>query len=230
MLPLVITGRQLAHIPQRVKLSPLTRAAGHYSCGLPRLRWPAGGSIFRRMSVRVLFLALLTAATACNKSEPEPAAAPAASSEATGPLAAGSPAPALDVKAHNGEAVKLAELRGKPVVVYFYPKDNTKGCTIEAQEIRDLWQEIGKTGAVVIGVSTDNEASHQQFAAEHALPFLLLSDGDGAIARRFGVPVVNGRARRMTFVIGKDGKIQKTFADVSPQGHGAEIVAALQGA
>lgn len=143
-------------------------------------------------------------------------------------LDVGAPAPDLEMTAHNGQALKLSELKGKPVVVYFYPKDNTPGCTIEAQEIRDLWREIQGTQAVVIGVSTDDTASHQAFAAEHALPFLLVPDESGKIAGKFGVPVVNGKARRVTFVIGKDGKVARVFPDVKPQGHGREILEAVR--
>jgi thioredoxin-dependent peroxiredoxin len=202
------------------------------------------------MPTRHCLLALLAAMAACNKSEPAPSASlapgersqtrpsgvpsgsivPATANQGPALLSVGAPAPDIEGVAHNGEKVKLSALRGKPVVVYFYPKDNTSGCTIEAQEIRDLWQEIGATGAVVIGVSTDDEASHQKFATDHALPFLLLPDPSGEIAQKFGVPLVNGRARRVTFVIGKDGKIAKVFPDVKPKGHGAEIVAALKSA
>jgi thioredoxin-dependent peroxiredoxin len=172
------------------------------------------------MSLRLLLFALVVGAAACNESPPT-ASAPA-------PLSAGAPAPELEAVAHNGETVRLAELRGKPVVVYFYPKDNTPGCTTEAQEIRDLWEEIKTTGAVVLGVSTDDQASHQKFVSDHALPFLLLPDPDGAIARKFGVNLVKGRAQRVTFVIGKDGKIAHVFRDVKPKGHGAEILDALK--
>ena len=177
---------------------------------------------------------LLALAAACNKADPSPPGSPSGSSvpaalnQGLALLSVGAPAPDVEGVAQTGEKVKLSELRGKPVVVYFYPKDNTPGCTIEAQEIRDLWQEIGGAGAVVIGVSTDDAASHQKFAADHALPFLLLPDPSGAIAQSFGVPLVNGRARRVTFVIGKDGKIAEVFPDVKPKGHGAEIVAALK--
>jgi peroxiredoxin Q/BCP len=143
-------------------------------------------------------------------------------------LDVGAPAPDFEATAHNGEKVKLKELKGKPVVVYFYPKDNTPGCTVEAQEIRDLWKEIQGTDAVVIGVSTDDEASHQAFAQEHALPFLLVPDEDGKIAAKFGVPLVNGKARRVTFVIGKDGTIARVFPDVKPKGHGREILDAVK--
>jgi peroxiredoxin Q/BCP len=143
-------------------------------------------------------------------------------------LDVGAPAPNLEAVAHTGEKVKLSELKGRPVVVYFYPKDNTPGCTVEAQEIRDLWKEIKGTQAVVIGVSTDDETSHQAFAQQYDLPFLLVPDQKGQIAAKFGVPLVNGKARRVTFVIGKDGAVARVFPDVKPKGHGQEILDAVK--
>lgn len=145
-------------------------------------------------------------------------------------LAVGAEAPPLRADAHNGEKVDLVALRGKPVVVYFYPKDDTPGCTVEAQEIRDVWSELKSTGAVVIGVSSDDTASHQAFAEKHALPFLLVPDSDHAIAHQFGVPVTNGKAKRVSFLIGKDGKVAKVFPDVKPQGHGRELLDAIRAA
>ncbi len=143
-------------------------------------------------------------------------------------LPIGAALPAATAAAHTGETLRFAELRGKPVVVYFYPKDDTPGCTVEAQEIRDLWQEIGKTGAVVVGVSTDDDASHRAFADKHALPFLLLPDTDHRLAAAFGVPLNNGRARRVSFVFGRDGRLVRVFPSVKPQGHGRELLQALQ--
>jgi len=152
-------------------------------------------------------------------------AAPAAAPD--GPLAAGSSAPDVTFALHNGEQLRLASLKGKPVVVYFYPKDDTPGCTIEAQEIRDLYEQLKQTGAVVVGVSTDPADSHRAFAEKHALPFLLASDPDGSLAKAFGVPLKNGRVSRVSFVIGADGHIQRTFPQVTPKGHAAELLAAI---
>ncbi len=142
-------------------------------------------------------------------------------------LAAGAQAPPFDVTAHTGERVTLAGLRGKPVVLYFYPKDDTSGCTKEACEIRDAWQKFKDAGAVVLGVSTDDNASHVAFAEKYKLPFLLLPDSGGAIAASYGVPLRLGMAKRVTFIIGRDGKIVKVFPDVNPTGHASEILAAL---
>jgi thioredoxin-dependent peroxiredoxin len=143
-------------------------------------------------------------------------------------LATGAPAPDLRATAHTGEAVDLAAFRGRPVVVYFYPKDDTPGCTVEAQEIRDLWSELQTTSAIVLGVSTDDAPSHQQFAEKHALPFLLLPDTDQRIANAFGVPLKNGRARRVTFVIDRQGKVAKVFPEVKPEGHARELLEAIR--
>ena len=172
---------------------------------------------------------LVAAAGACQRHEPTGAgpsgAAPPAA--ASGPLAPGTPAPAVTFALHTGEQLSLASLRGKPVVVYFYPKDDTPGCTVEAEEIRDLYEQLKQTGAVVIGVSTDPRDSHRAFAEKHALPFLLASDEGGKVAEAFGVPLKNGRASRVSFVIGSDGKIKRTFPEVSPRGHAAELLSAI---
>jgi thioredoxin-dependent peroxiredoxin len=159
------------------------------------------------------------------QSAPVASASPGASASA--PLAAGAPAPDVTFALHTGEQLTLASLRGKPVVVYFYPKDDTPGCTVEAQEIRDLYAELKQSGALVIGVSTDARDSHRAFAEKHALPFLLASDEAGELARAFGVPLKNGRATRVSFVIGPDGRIKRSFPAVTPKGHAAELLAAI---
>jgi peroxiredoxin Q/BCP len=166
---------------------------------------------------------LAVALGACAKSEQPQGSAPAPE----GPLAEGTPAPSIETTAHSGEHVSLAALRGKPVVLYFYPKDDTSGCTKEACEIRDAWQKFQDAGAVVLGVSTDDNASHVAFAQKYKLPFLLLPDPGGAIAKAYGVPLRLGMAKRVTFIIDRQGKITKVFPDVNPAGHAAEILAAL---
>jgi peroxiredoxin Q/BCP len=113
-------------------------------------------------------------------------------------------------------------------VVYFYPKDDTPGCTVEAQEIRDLWSELQNTSAVVIGVSADDADSHKKFAEKHALPFLLVPDTDHRFTEAFGVPLKNGRASRVSFVIDKNGKVAKVFPEVNPRGHGRELLEAIR--
>ena len=145
---------------------------------------------------------------------------------APAPLAVGAKAPSITVKAHTGQSLELAKL-GKPAVVYFYPKDDTPGCTIEAQEIRDLWTQIEGSGAIVVGVSTDGEASHQAFAEKYDLPFFLVPDESHAIAKAFGVQIKNGKAARVSFVLDASGRVTKVFPKVTPKGHGAELLAAL---
>jgi peroxiredoxin Q/BCP len=150
-----------------------------------------------------------------------------AATAAEGPLSVGALAPAVRFALHTGEQLDLASLRGKPVVIYFYPKDDTPGCTTEAEEIRDLYAQLKQSGAVVIGVSTDPPASHRAFVEKHALPFLLASDEGGKIASAFGVPLKNGRATRVSFVLGTDGRVKRAFPQVKPEGHAAELLAAL---
>jgi len=178
--------------------------------------------------VCVALLAALAGGCSRGKSS-EGQATPAASSSpsASALLAAGAAAPDVTFALHTGEQLTLASLRGKPVVVYFYPKDDTPGCTVEAQEIRDLYTELKQSGAVVIGVSTDARDSHRAFAEKHALPFLLASDEAGELARAFGVPLKNGRATRVSFVIGADGRIKRSFPAVTPKGHAAELLTAI---
>jgi peroxiredoxin Q/BCP len=141
----------------------------------------------------------------------------------------GSQAPSFDVATHSGERVSLASLRGKPVVLYFYPKDDTPGCTKEASEIRDAYADIKATGAIVLGVSTQDNASHNAFASKYDLPFALVPDNDEALAKAYGVPLRLGLAKRVTFVIDRQGVIAKVFPEVTPAGHAAEILAVLRG-
>jgi peroxiredoxin Q/BCP len=179
---------------------------------------------------RVLGSLLLAAALSLGCSRPSGTEAPGSSPPTAStalPLASGAVAPDVVFPLHTGEQVALGSLRGKPVVVYFYPKDDTPGCTVEAQDIRDLYEQLKQTGAVVIGVSTDSRESHRAFAQKHELPFLLASDEAGKIAQAFGVPLKNGRASRQTFVIGADGRIKRVFLQVNPKGHAAELLAAL---
>lgn len=159
--------------------------------------------------------------------EGQPTPVASAAVAPTEPLAAGAMAPDVTFKLHTGETRELASLRGKPVVVYFYPKDDTPGCTVEAQEIRDLYSQLKQSGAVVIGVSTDPLDSHRAFAEKHQLPFLLAADEGGELAKAFGVPLKNGRATRVSFVIGADGHIKRSFPTVTPKGHAAELLAAI---
>jgi len=144
-------------------------------------------------------LAFVLASLACN--EPPPVLGPpptiASASAAVGPSAPGSVAidavpPDFAATASDGTPVQLSALKGKPVVLYFYPKDETPGCTTEACSFRDAWSALKAKGVVLIGISADTDESHRAFAKAHKLPFLLVSDANGAIAAQFGVPVNAG--------------------------------------
>ena len=125
----------------------------------------------------------------------------------------GDRAPDFIAKSHEGENVALADFHGKKtVVLYFYPKDETPGCTKEACGFRDAYEDFARAGAVVIGVSGDSEGSHRSFASRHRLPFLLVSDEDGALRRAFGVPRTLGLLPgRVTYVIDPQGVVRHVF-------------------
>ena len=151
------------------------------------------------------------------------------------PLAEGAEAPDFSLESDSGETVSLSQLRGKPVVLYFYPRDDTPGCTTEACEFRDAWSDVKRTGAVVLGVSPDTAASHKKFKTKFKLPFPLLADPNHKVAERYGAwgeRSMYGRKfmgiLRTTFVIGPDGRILKVFERVKPKGHAAEVLKSLQ--
>jgi len=146
----------------------------------------------------------------------------------------GQPAPTFTLPSDTGKEVSLEALRGKPVVLYFYPKDDTPGCTKQARGIRDAWGEFERRGAVVLGVSPQGERSHAKFRDRYGLPFTLLADEDHAVAEAYGSWVEKenygrkywGTARR-TFLVDPDGRIARTWPKVKPAGHAAEVLAAL---
>lgn len=145
-------------------------------------------------------------------------------------------APNFDLKDQFGEEVRLADLRGKWTVLYFYPRDDTPGCTKEACDFRDNFGALRAAGAVVLGVSGDTAASHVQFAEKYSLPFqLLVDDADHAVARAYGAWGLKknyGREYegiiRSTFVIGPDGRVARVFPNVKPDGHGGQVLKWLQ--
>lgn len=147
--------------------------------------------------------------------------------------AEGSKAPAFTAKDDEGTTWTLSKLNGKPVVLYFYPKDDTPGCTKQACGIRDSWGVLQKRGALVLGVSRDDAASHQKFKKKFDLPFPLLVD-EGPISEAYGTWVeknMYGRKymgiQRSTFLIGPDGTIAKVWAKANPETHADEVLAAL---
>ena len=144
------------------------------------------------------------------------------------------PAPVFSLTCDTGETVTPESLRGKPVVLYFYPKDDTPGCTRQACGIRDSWGEFQRRGAVVLGVSPDSERSHVKFKEKYDLPFTLLADPDHAVAEAYGVWVEKknyGRTymgiKRSTFVIDADGNVVKIMRRVKPVQHTDDVLAAL---
>lgn len=146
----------------------------------------------------------------------------------------GNPAPDFELTSDSGETVKLSDLRGRPVVLYFYPKDDTPGCTAQARGIRDAWGEFERAGAVVLGVSPDDERSHRKFRRKYDLPFSLLADTDHATAEEYGVWVERSFAgktymgvERSTFVIDADGNVAKAMRTVKPATHAGDVLAAL---
>ena len=148
----------------------------------------------------------------------------------------GTQAPALNLPASNGKNVSLEEFKDeKNVVLYFYPKDDTPGCTAEACGLRDRIKDIQNQGTVVLGVSPDSVASHQKFIEKFKLPFILLSDEQKKTCTDYGVWVEKSMygkkymgVARSTFIINKEGKIAKVFEKVTPQGHEDEILDALK--
>ena len=144
-------------------------------------------------------------------------------------------APDFTLQDENGKEVALKDLRGKTVILFFYPRANTPGCTIEAQGFRDSYKNIQKTGAVLLGISPDTPGAQKKFADKFTLPFTLLADADKKVAIAFDVlkeknmygKKVMGVART-TFIIGPDGKIQHIFEKVKPEGHAEEVLAYLK--
>jgi peroxiredoxin Q/BCP len=147
----------------------------------------------------------------------------------------GTPAPEFSLTSDSGDAVTLSSLRGKFVVLYFYPKDDTPGCAAQACGIRDAWGEFERRGAVVLGVSPDGEASHVKFKQKYDLPFTLLADPDHATAEAYGVWVEKSMygktymgVERSTFVIDADGNLAKVMRKVKPETHADDVLAALE--
>jgi peroxiredoxin Q/BCP len=149
-------------------------------------------------------------------------------------LKVGSKVPKLSGTTNGGKTARLADFSGKFVVVYFYPKDNTTGCTREAQDFRDAAAQFGKRGAVILGVSRDSAKSHDGFVAKHGLPFDLIADADETWCQAFDVireKTLYGRKYvgvvRSTFLIGRDGRLCREWRNVKVPGHAAAVLAAI---
>lgn len=141
-------------------------------------------------------------------------------------LTVGMDAPAFTAKDTDGNTVSLSDFAGKTVVLYFYPKDDTPGCTKQAQSFRDNYTEYQGKEMVVLGVSMDDEASHKKFTEKYGLPFQLLADTDGAITKAYDVDG-GGYAKRVTYVINGEGKITHVDASVNTSTHAQDILAVV---
>ena len=142
-------------------------------------------------------------------------------------LVPGTPAPDFEARDQDGHTFRLRDSRGRPVVLYFYPEDDTPGCTREACAFRDDLERFEATGAMVIGVSTQDESSHRAFRERHGLTFPLLADTDKAICRAYGALGFLGVAKRVTYVIGPDGTILAAFRRLDPRSHSEEALRIL---
>jgi peroxiredoxin Q/BCP len=147
-------------------------------------------------------------------------------------LSVGDKAPAFKTTNQDGDGVSLGDFKGKKVVLYFYPKDDTPGCTKEACSFRDGWSKFKKRGVAVLGVSTDDEKSHRKFIDKFSLPFPLLADTDKSIVKAYGVwgeKSMYGRkymgTNRVTYLIDEKGKIAAVWPKVKPDGHADEVLA-----
>jgi peroxiredoxin Q/BCP len=146
----------------------------------------------------------------------------------------GKPAPDFELEGDSGEKVKLSQFRGRPVVLYFYPKDDTPGCTTEACEFRDAYDVFRERGAEVLGVSPDDAGSHEKFKTKYELPFTLLADPDHTVAEQYGVwgeRTFAGKSymgiNRSTFIIDADGNIAQAMLGIKPAGHAAQVLDSL---
>ncbi|MFW5924999.1 MAG: peroxiredoxin [Myxococcota bacterium] len=144
----------------------------------------------------------------------------------TGLLPVGAEAPDVVGEGPSGETVRLSDVRGQVAAVYFYPKDGTPGCTKQACAFRDAYDRLEDAGVVVFGVSGDSVESHREFRKEHALPFPLVADESGEVARAYGVPTTLGMASRTTFLVGPDGRVVRVWPDVDPAVDADRVLAA----
>jgi len=146
----------------------------------------------------------------------------------------GATAPDFELETDTGERVRLSDFRGRPVVLFFYPKDDTPGCTLQACEIRDAWTEFEARGATVLGVSPDSATSHAAFREKYGLPFTLLADPDHTVAEQYGVWGERSMAgktymgiERSTFVIDADGNVTSVMRRVKPDAHADDVLGVL---
>lgn len=149
-------------------------------------------------------------------------------------LREGDPAPDFELLSDAGDTVRLSSLRGRPVVLYFYPKDDTPGCTVEACEFRDSYDVFRERGAEILGVSPDDVASHGKFKSKYELPFTLLADPEHEVAEKYGVWGERNSygkksmgIKRSTFIIDSDGNVARAMMGIKPAGHASEVLDSL---
>lgn len=142
-------------------------------------------------------------------------------------LTSGEKVPDFTAKNQDGKVIRLSDFKNSPVLIYFYPKDDTPGCTKEACSLRDNFAQFKKHGAVILGVSGQDEKSHQEFKKKYQLPFDLLVDSDGSLAKKLGVGSMLGFHHRQSLLVGPDGKLMKFYSDVDPRTHSKEVLDTL---
>ena len=149
-------------------------------------------------------------------------------------IAEGEPAPDFTLATDDGDSLTLSDLRGRTVVLYFYPKDDTPGCTKQASGFRDAYGEFEERGATILGISPDDESSHVRFKEKYGLPFTLLADPEHEVAEQYGVWVEKNNygkksmgIKRSTFVIDAEGNVARAMYGVSPDGHADQVLEAL---
>jgi peroxiredoxin Q/BCP len=203
---------RLASLAERARLLGMIGETSSRSTNVPRI-----SSAFRRVLVALGTVVAAMVFAACSSVQRPDGG--------KGLLEVGAAAPTLAAVDHEDREVSLEASRGSPIVVYFYPKDGTPGCTEEACAFRDAWDRFVSAGVLVIGVSTDSRESHEKFATEHELPFSLVADEKREWSAAFGVESFMGMNRRVSFLIAPDGRIAKVYPDVDPAQHATEVLA-----
>jgi thioredoxin-dependent peroxiredoxin len=174
--------------------------------------------------------AVLAIGTACKSNTPssDKGQSPESRAESHHEFKVGDAAPDVALPLQNGKVVRLSDLKGHAVVLYFYPKDDTPGCRVEAQGFRDLHSEFTAANVLVFGVSTQDETSHRAFIEKEGLPFDLVIDESGRLAAAFGVPMMGPVTQRQTVLVDSVGKLAAKWVDVSPKTHAAEVLVAAK--
>ena len=172
-------------------------------------------------------LALCTALVSSSLVVVACSSSPASGETAAALPASGSMAPSFSALDQAGKVRTVEEFRGRPLVLFFYPADGSPGCTKEACAFRDAWQRYEAANVAVVGVSTNDVASHAKFAAEHNLPFPLLADTDQAMLRAYGVKTTMGFAQRVSILVDADGRVARVWPDVDPGVHATDVLAAV---